>query len=307
MSQPPLKAAPISIISAWHGARNPPKDTRPSFTGRTVIVTGANTGLGFEAAIKFVQLDAAKVILGVRTIKKGEDAKAAIEARSGRNDVVEVWHLDMLDYESIKAFAARAERELERLDIAVLNAGILAARYEQSTYGWEKTLQVNVLSTTLLSLLLLPKLRASKTEQQTPVLELVSSTIHQNIQRLGTDPHTDEGPLALYNRPIGFVAETQYALSKLFLEHAHLALAHLARNTETSRPDVLVVSVCPGATQSEITRDLQRHSLLFRIGVWILARLFQRTTEEGARSYVSALEVGEAGHGRWFMDDAIKE
>ncbi|KAF2764368.1 NAD(P)-binding protein [Teratosphaeria nubilosa] len=294
------------MISAWRGARNPPKDTRPSFTGRTVLVTGANTGIGFEAAVKFVQLDAAKVILGVRIITNGEDAKVAIEARTGRKDVVEVWQLDMLDYESVRAFAAKAERELERLDIAVMNAGVLAGRYEQSAYGWEKMLQVNVLSTTLLSQLLLPKLRASKTEDFTPILELVSSHLHHNVQKIGTDPHTDEGPLALYNRPVGFVYLKQYALSKLFLEYAHVALAGLALNKDTSKPDVLVISVCPGATQSEITRDAQKYDLRMRLAIWLFGGMFQRRTEEGARTYITALTVGQEGHGRWFMDDSIK-
>ena len=49
-----------------------PDDTRPDFTGRTVIITGANTGIGFEAAVKFVQLGAKKVILACRTVSKGE-------------------------------------------------------------------------------------------------------------------------------------------------------------------------------------------------------------------------------------------
>lgn len=64
---------PLGLV--WHMARDrfvPPKDFKPDFTGRTVIVTGANTGVGFEAAVKFVALGAEKVILACRTISKGE-------------------------------------------------------------------------------------------------------------------------------------------------------------------------------------------------------------------------------------------
>lgn len=62
----------------------PPKDTRVSFNGRNIIVTGANVGLGFEAAAKFVDLGADKVILAVRTLPMGEEAQRLIESRTGR-------------------------------------------------------------------------------------------------------------------------------------------------------------------------------------------------------------------------------
>lgn len=59
-----------------------------SFSGQTVIITGSNTGLGFEAAIHFVRLGAEKVILGVRTPSKGEEAKSDIESRTKKVGVV---------------------------------------------------------------------------------------------------------------------------------------------------------------------------------------------------------------------------
>lgn len=92
-----------------------------SFAGQTIIVTGSNTGLGLEAARHFVRLNASKVILAVRTIKKGEDAKSSIEQTTGRTGVVEVWQLDMANYESVKQFAKRCEG-LDRLDVVLENA-----------------------------------------------------------------------------------------------------------------------------------------------------------------------------------------
>ena len=122
-----------------------PKDVKGSFQGRNVLITGANTGIGFEAAIKFVEQGAAKVIIAVRSIEKGEVAKAKIETRTGIKDVVHVWHIDMLDYDSILALAHKVNTELDHVDIAVLNAGLMAADYELTKYGIEKTLQVWVL------------------------------------------------------------------------------------------------------------------------------------------------------------------
>ncbi|KAK5165617.1 hypothetical protein LTR04_001200, partial [Oleoguttula sp. CCFEE 6159] len=99
------------LTQKWY----PPADPTSSFAGRTVIITGSNTGLGFEAAVKFATLGAPTLILGVRDLSKGAAAKRAIEARvsaSTRCDI-RVWHLDLLSYPSIRAFAARAA-ELQR-------------------------------------------------------------------------------------------------------------------------------------------------------------------------------------------------
>lgn len=130
------------------------------FTGQTVIVTGSNTGLAFEAANHIVRLGAHKIILGVRTVSKGEAAAQSIVQRCNVPKArVEVWQLDMGDTKSIKTFAKRAEG-LERLDAAVLNAGILTNKYA-TVDGLESHVAVNVVGTMLLACLLLPKLRAA--------------------------------------------------------------------------------------------------------------------------------------------------
>ena len=97
-----------------------------SFAGQTIIITGSNTGLGREAASHILELGAAKVILAVRNVSKGEAAKKHISTHSARlnaQDLIEVWELDLSNYESVKAFAKRAE-SLDRIDAVIQNAGI---------------------------------------------------------------------------------------------------------------------------------------------------------------------------------------
>ena len=106
-------------------------------TGKTIIVTGANVGLGLEAARHYVRLNAEKVILACRSMEKGEAAKQDIEATTKRNGVVEVWSLDLSSYDSVKAFAERA-KSLKRLDSIVENAGISTMKYS-SVGGNEST------------------------------------------------------------------------------------------------------------------------------------------------------------------------
>jgi NAD(P)-dependent dehydrogenase (short-subunit alcohol dehydrogenase family) len=137
------------LTQAW----TPPADPTTSFTGKTIVITGANTGLGFEAALKIYALGAECVVMGVRDIAKGEAAKAEVEKRcssvegAGQEGVVrriEVWKCNMDDYSSILRFVEKVNA-LEKLDGVVLNAGIFGVSYKLGNYSWEEVLQVNVL------------------------------------------------------------------------------------------------------------------------------------------------------------------
>lgn len=292
----------------------PPAETKPSFTGKIVIVTGANTGVGYEAALKFAQGGASRLILAVRTLKKGEDAKRRIETSLGTSKAasmtaIDVWELDMLSYPSIQTLAARASRELTRLDSAILNAGISPAVYEESAYGYEKTEQVNVLSTTLLALLLLPKMRESKTADFTPVLELVSSGMAYYTSQLM--PYGSEGPIHAYSAALKkrWNPLTAYGISKVFLEFAKVGLTDLvtrkpkSEDSNRAGDDVFVISVCPGPTKSDLARD--QTGILMRIVVAIMS-FFQRSTEQGSRTYISGVMQGEKGQGGFWQHDKLK-
>lgn len=122
-----------------------PKYPTQEFPGRTVIVTGANVGLGLEAARHFCRLGAAKVILAVRNTAAGEIAIESIEKSTDRRGICEVWELDLASYTSVQAFAAQASRQLSRIDILVANAGIATTQYTVAE-GHERSLTVNVIS-----------------------------------------------------------------------------------------------------------------------------------------------------------------
>lgn len=106
--------------------------------GRIVIVTGANSGLGFECAMHFLRMRPAKLILAVRSIEKGQAAALRMidETKETRSDVVDVWQLDMASFVSVQAFAQRVET-LPRLDIAVLNSGVNTRAWNTTGDGYE--------------------------------------------------------------------------------------------------------------------------------------------------------------------------
>ncbi|KAK7751572.1 hypothetical protein SLS62_006522 [Diatrype stigma] len=138
--------------------------------GRTAIVTGSNTGLGFEVSRQLLGLGLSRLILAVRSEEKGKAAAARLAEDLPRRQedrdvaVIEVWPLDLSAYDSVVAFARRAHASLDRLDHVVLNAGMWqpVARTFNASTGHDETVQVNYLSTALLALLLLPVAKAKR-------------------------------------------------------------------------------------------------------------------------------------------------
>lgn len=103
------------------------------FTGQTLIVTGGNAGLGREAVKLIAKLGAQRVILACRTVSKGEEARSyVLEQLGGKTKTeIQVWALDLASFESVKAFAQRAQG-LERLDAVLENAGVWPDRFSSA-------------------------------------------------------------------------------------------------------------------------------------------------------------------------------
>lgn len=146
-------------------------------TGRTVIITGANVGLGLEAARHFTRLQADRVIIACRDTTKGDAAVKSIRASYPDGlTKLDVWQVDVGDFTSVKAFAARAEKELDRVDVVVSNAGVMTTVYSEMSDGWESTLAVNVIGTFLLVLLMMPKMReTARTHKTIPHVTVTAS------------------------------------------------------------------------------------------------------------------------------------
>jgi len=118
----------------------------PSFSGRTVVVTGANSGLGLVTARELARVGA-HVIAACRNVDKGNDVAAAMTGD------VEVRKLDLQDLASVREFADG----VERLDVLINNAGIMAVPYAQTKDGFESQVGTNHLGHFALTNLLLPK------------------------------------------------------------------------------------------------------------------------------------------------------
>ena len=106
----------------------PPTPPGTSLAGKTIIITGGNAGMGFEAARQFLTLKASTVIIAVRSKTKGEEAVSALRAdlevkKINPDATIRVFELDLDDYESGLAFARKVKAEVKELDVLLCNGG----------------------------------------------------------------------------------------------------------------------------------------------------------------------------------------
>ncbi|EJT99563.1 cytochrome P450 [Dacryopinax primogenitus] len=244
-------------------------------TGKVVIVTGANVGLGYETAKHLATMSPARLILACRDQQKGDKAVADIVRKTGCKTVT-CWKVDISEPSSVEAFADRFAREGgEKLDILIENAGVNTFKFTRTPMGWERTIGTNHLGTAHLTFRMLPYLlRADK-----PRLVIVASDTHYWV----TDPEgaDTEDVLQKLNeegRKGKFYGQfNRYFVSKLFNVLFVRAFAtHLPEGTHLT-----VNAVNPGLCKSSLVREVNP----VLAGVM---RLFSRSTETGSRMFVHA-------------------
>ncbi|KAJ7140939.1 hypothetical protein C8R44DRAFT_692833 [Mycena epipterygia] len=257
-----------------------PLVAKADLTSKTVIVVGANTGLGFDAAKHFARMNPGRLILACRSESKGQAAMDKLKADTGYTNS-ELWIIDLADFASVSRFADKFDEDGGRLDILVENAGITTAKYEATKDGWESSLQINCLSTPLLGLLLLPHmLRTAQQYSTLPRLVVVASEMHYFTTI--TNDLLDKGNIlatigsAEYSTPKAM--GNRYSLTKLLNVFFVRALSEHLRTAP-----LIVNSVNPGFCKSDLGRDASLAvTAIFSIARAILAF----TAEEGSRRLV---------------------
>jgi len=256
-------------------------------SGKTVVVTGANVGLGFEAAKHFARMNPDRIILGCRSKERGEAAATKLKAETGYGSA-ELWIIDLARISSVVDFTERFEKDGGRIDILLLNAGITPSEGQQLTAdGYEPTFQVNNLCTSLLALRLLPiMLRSAEKHHTLPRLVVVSSGVHY-WAKLDKD---------VFDSPTGLVKFGKLEFSEIEAYNRYgdskLLNVFFARGLGEGLRDkpLIVNAVDPGFCHSE----LARHITGVRAWImWLRKILLARTTEQGSRQLVWACIGGK--------------
>ena len=294
---PPLTSPFFPNIFIQNQFRSKPPQIPKSInlSDKIAIITGGNTGLGLESGRQLLSLKLSHLIIAVRSVEKGD--KAAAQLRSEfPNATIEVYCLDMSSYESIQAFVERVKTHHSRLDIAILNAGVIKYKFGLvPSTGHEETMQVNYLSTALLCILLLPLLRKKSPAAAPGRLTIINSGLAYTTKI----PET-KAVLPSFDDPKNFDSQSYYNQSKLL---GHMFLYKLVEYV--SADDVVVNLTDPGFTKgTSLARELPR---LAAIAFYIFATLTARSVVDGASSYADAVVgKGKESHRCFLMSWQIK-
>ena len=206
----------------------------PTQAGKTALVTGANSGIGYQTALELAR-HGARVLLGCRSESKGEAALKGLQQQLPEAHV-ELALLDMASLESIRKFASAFDASGAALDILINNAGVMALpTREQTSDGFERQVGTNHLGHFALTGLLLPALRRSAA----PRVVTVSSLAHRNgrIDLANLQSEKRYKPWDAYN------------VSKL----ANILFAkELDRRAQQAGISLLSVAVHPGISRTSI-------------------------------------------------------
>ncbi|KAJ5491745.1 hypothetical protein N7539_003312 [Penicillium diatomitis] len=260
-------AANLNPFNYFGGVRFRPETDIPDLSGKVILITGGNTGLGKETVLQLARHNPRKIYLGARTESKAVDAiKSIKEATSSEVDIV--WlPLDLTSTNSIRNAAEKFQAETDRLDRLILNAGVMALPPGETELGHEIQLGTNHTGHFMLTKLLMPTLLKTAEASDSDVRIVSLSSVAHNLAP-SFETILDQGKLKKVN------TNSRYGASKA----ANILLA-----AELSRryPSITSVSVHPGVILTDLYESMNSRSVLLKWGLKLL-RFFGSSIPQGA-------------------------
>ncbi len=229
----------------------------PDLSGKVMVVTGGNSGLGFESVKAFAG-KGAEVVLASRTVEKGETAKAKI-LKDYPEGKIEVMTLDLGDLDSVRSFSSAFKLNYKKLDVLLNNAGIMMTPYFTTKDGFEGQLGTNHLGHFALTGLLMDVIL------KTPGARVVSvsSGAHKSGEMDFSNLQFENGK--------GYKSMKAYGRSKL----SNLLFTYeLQRKLEAAKKDTIAAAAHPGFAMTNLGRHLQS-KLLVKLLMPLLNRMAQ--------------------------------
>jgi len=259
-------------------------DDIPDQTGRIAVITGANTGLGYETARALAE-HGAHVVLAVRNLDKGKDAAARITAASPRADVA-LQELDLTSLDSIRAAARQLRSDHDRIDLLINNAGVMYTPKSTTKDGFELQFGTNHLGHFALTGLLLDRLL--------PVAGSRIVTVSSIGHRIRADIHFDDLQWEhSYNRV------SAYGQAKL----ANLLFTYELQRRLAPHGTTIAAAAHPGGSNTELMRNLP--PLVARVSA-VIEPLFQDPAMGALPSLRAATDPAVVG-GQYFGPDGFAQ
>lgn len=252
--------------------------------GKTVIVTGANSGIGKALAGELLKLRA-RVIMACRDLRSAEEAAQDIKKQAGpENGEVVIKHLDLASLRSVRNFCEEVTQEESQVDVLINNAGVYQCPYTKTDEGFEMQLGVNHLGHFLLTHLLLDLLKASAPSRIVVVSSKLYKYGHINFDDLNSENN--------YNKAFCY---SQSKLANL------LFTLELARRLEGT--GVTVNALTPGIVRTRLGRHIQI-PLLAKPLFYLASLVFFKSPLEGAQTplYLACSPEVEGVSGKCFAN-----
>lgn len=247
-----------------------------SQAGKTVLITGSNTGIGFATAMLLARKGAA-IVMACRNTAKGQQALARIAAAAPAAPLSLV-QLDLASLDSVRACATEVTQKCARLDVLINNAGLMMPPLQRTTDGFEIQFGTNVLGHFAFTGLLSPLLLRSPASRVVWLSSLAHWTGRIDFDNLNAERHYGKW--------------RAYAQSKL----ADLMLAYeMQRRLQRSGATTIALGAHPGGTKSDLSRNNGMLQLFDRFG-----GAFIQATEDGAMPSVRAAVDPDAVGGDYY-------
>jgi len=262
-------------------------DTLPTQKGKNIIITGANSGIGFEAA-KILAKHQAHIIMAVRDLTRGTDAMNSIQEEYPTASIA-IYELDLARLKSVDAFVKNIKSDYQKIDVLLNNAGVMAPPYSQTEEGLELQFGVNHIGHFSLTLQLLDMFVTAKD----PRIVNVASLAHK-FGRIKVS--------SFYYRPSNhYKKNVAYAQSKL----ANLLFTYaLNRKLKALDLNIKVLAAHPGISST----NLGRHSKILSLrGIRSLVNSFNQSSYMGSLPSVRAITDINANSGAYYGPSRLFE
>jgi NAD(P)-dependent dehydrogenase (short-subunit alcohol dehydrogenase family) len=272
------------VTSGWTASDIPSQD------GRTVLVTGANSGLGLRSA-EALAAKGARVLMACRNLEKAALAKEVVAAAAS-GPAPEVVALDLSDLDSVRTTADKLVGELERLDVLVNNAGVMAIPLARTAQGFEMQIGTNHLGHFALTGQLLPALLRA----DAPRVVSVSSNAHK-FGRIDLDDLNFER-----RRYFRWTAYSQSKLANL------LFTRELARRAQDAGSTLIAAAAHPGYAATNLTQPgIGAMGSLVSRGIAVADRILGQSDAMGALPQLYAATMPDVGPDSYYGPDRFLE
>jgi len=259
----------------------------PSQHGKTILITGANSGIGLEAS-RVLSSKGAHVIMTARNLKSGNEAMVSIK-KENPHAKLDLMQLDLSDFDSIHAFSEDFHKKYKHLDVLINNAGVMTPPNRELTkQNFELQFGTNHLGHFLLTGLLLDILK------NTPNARIAVQSSGMHKAPIGKpDIHFDD-----LNFEKGYDKFVAYAQSKL----SNLLFAYeLDRKLKANNVDITVATSHPGYTRTHLSRNF---GFFVRV---IIASILAQKVEMGALPIMRAATDPHVKGGEYFGPTKVGE